>query len=55
MKKENLKILIEKESESLNNLLDPEDLKIFQSMTSELRDTWTKQQMNHGMDRAGQK
>ena len=45
MKKENLKILIEKESESLNNLLDPEDLKIFQSMTSELRDTWTKKQM----------
>tara|TARA_S200002703_G_scaffold159926_2_gene175540 strand:- start:967 stop:1638 length:672 start_codon:yes stop_codon:yes gene_type:complete len=45
MKKENLKSLIEKESESLNNLLDPEDLKIFQSMTSELRDTWTKKQM----------
>jgi len=45
MKKENLKILIEKESENLNNLLDPSDLQTFKSMTSELRDTWTKKQM----------
>lgn len=45
MKKENLKSLIEKESESLNNLLDPSDLQTFKSMTSELRDTWTKKQM----------
>ena len=45
MSKENLTELIEKESESLNSLLDTEDLKAFQSMTSELKDTWIKKQM----------
>lgn len=45
MKKENLKSLIEKESENLNNLLEIEDLKEFKMMTSELRDTWNKKQM----------
>ncbi len=45
MKKENLKNLIEKESENLNNLLEIEDLKEFKMMTSELRDTWNKKQM----------
>ena len=34
MSKENLTELIEKESESLNSLLDTEDLKAFQSITS---------------------
>ena len=37
--------LIEKEAPSLNNLLDPEDVKEFKAMTSELRDTWTKKQV----------
>ena len=45
MSKENLKELIEKESESLNSLLETNDLKDFQSMTSELKDTWIKKQM----------
>ena len=45
MSKENLTELIEKESESLNSLLDTEDLKEFKSMTSELKDTWIKKQM----------
>tara|TARA_B100000424_G_scaffold259736_1_gene242890 strand:+ start:156 stop:860 length:705 start_codon:yes stop_codon:yes gene_type:complete len=45
MTKENLKALIEKESTSLNSLLEVEDAKDFKAMTSELRDTWTKKQM----------
>ena len=45
MKKENLKNLIEKESENLNNLLEVEELKALKEMTSELKDTWTKKQM----------
>jgi len=45
MSKENLTELIEKESESLNSLLETNDLKDFQSMTSELKDTWIKKQM----------
>ena len=45
MKKENLKNLIEKESENLNNLLEIEDLKEFKMMNSELKDTWNKKQM----------
>tara|TARA_Y100000389_G_scaffold197462_1_gene232114 strand:+ start:341 stop:1045 length:705 start_codon:yes stop_codon:yes gene_type:complete len=45
MTKENLKALIEKEGKSLNSLLEVEDLKDFKSMTTELRDTWTKKQM----------
>ena len=43
--KRNIHALIEKEAPSLNNLLDPEDVKEFKAMTSELRDTWTKKQM----------
>ena len=44
-KKRNIKALIEKEAPNLNNLLDPEDVKHFRSLTEELRDTWTKKQM----------
>ena len=43
--KRNIHALIEKEAPSLNNLLDPEDVKEFKAMTSELRDTWTKKQV----------
>ena len=42
--KRNIHALIEKEAPSLNNLLDPEDVKEFKAMTAELRDTWTKKQ-----------
>ena len=40
-----IKELIEKEAPNLNNLLDPEEVKIFKGLTEELRDTWTKKQM----------
>jgi hypothetical protein len=40
--KRNIHALIEKEAPSLNNLLDPEDVKEFKAMTAELRDTWKK-------------
>jgi hypothetical protein len=43
--KRNIHALIEKEAPSLNNLLDPEDVKEFKAMTDELRDTWTKKQV----------
>jgi hypothetical protein len=43
--KRNIHALIEKEAPSLNNLLDPEDVKTFKAMTAELRDTWTKKQV----------
>ena len=43
--KRNIHALIEKEAPSLNNLLDPEDVKDFKAMTVELRDTWTKKQV----------
>jgi len=43
--KRNIHALIEKEAPSLNNLLDPEDVKEFKAMTTELRDTWTKKQV----------
>jgi hypothetical protein len=43
--KRNINALIEKEAPSLNNLLDPEDVKEFKAMTAELRDTWTKKQV----------
>jgi hypothetical protein len=43
--KRNIHALIEKEAPSLNNLLDPEDVKQFKAMTAELRDTWTKKQV----------
>ena len=43
--KRNIPALIEKEAPSLNNLLDPNDVKAFKEMTAELRDTWTKKQV----------
>ena len=43
--KRNIKALIEKEAPNLNNLLDPEEVKIFKGLTEELKDTWTKKQM----------
>jgi len=43
--KRNIHALIKKEAPSLNNLLDPNDVKDFKEMTSELRDTWTKKQV----------
>jgi len=45
IKKRNIQDLIEKEAPNLNNLLEPEDVSIFNGMTEELRDTWTKKQM----------
>ncbi len=44
-KKRNIHALIEKEAPSLNNLLDPNDVKEFKELTDELRDTWTKKQV----------
>jgi hypothetical protein len=43
--KRNIHELIIKEAPSLNNLLDPNDVKEFKALTSELRDTWTKKQV----------
>ena len=43
--KKDIKSLVEKEIPNLNNLLSPEEVSDFQSMTEELRDTWTKKQM----------
>ena len=43
--KRNIKALIEKEAPNLNNLLEPEEVKIFKCLTEELKDTWTKKQM----------
>ena len=43
--KRNIHALIEKEAPSLNNLLDPNDVKEFSKLTNELRDTWTKKQV----------
>ena len=45
IKKDGVKDIIEKEIPNLNNLLSPEEVSDFQSMTEELRDTWTKKQM----------
>ncbi len=45
MTKKNIQELIEKEGESLNSLLEVEDLSAFKGMVGELRDTWTKKQM----------
>ena len=44
-KKRNIHALIEKEAPSLNNLLDPNEVKEFKELTNELRDTWTKKQV----------
>jgi len=43
--KRNIHELIVKEAPSLNNLLDPSDVKEFRELTGELRDTWTKKQV----------
>ena len=43
--KRNIHELIVKEAPNLNNLLDPQDVKEFKELTSELRDTWTKKQV----------
>ena len=43
--KKEIKSLVEKEIPNLNNLLSPEEVSDFKSMTEELRDTWTKKQM----------
>ena len=43
--KRNIHELIVKEAPSLNNLLDPNDVKEFKELTNELRDTWTKKQV----------
>ena len=43
--KRNIHELIVKEAPSLNNLLDPNDVKEFKALTGELRDTWTKKQV----------
>tara|TARA_R100001377_G_scaffold45577_1_gene26143 strand:- start:1090 stop:1773 length:684 start_codon:yes stop_codon:yes gene_type:complete len=45
IEKRNIHALIEKEAPSLNNLLDPNDVKEFKELTGELRDTWTKKQV----------
>ena len=45
IEKRNIHALIEKEAPSLNNLLDPNDVKEFKELTNELRDTWTKKQV----------
>ena len=46
MKKENIKSLIESESDvHLNNLLPTEDVIKFKDMVEELKDTWTKKQI----------
>jgi len=45
IEKRNIHALIEKEAPSLNNLLDPNDVKQFSQLTNELRDTWTKKQV----------
>lgn len=45
VEKRNIHALIEKEAPSLNNLLDPNDVKEFKELTGELRDTWTKKQV----------
>ena len=40
--KRNITSVIEQEHNYLNNILDPEQFKEFKELTSELRDTWTK-------------
>lgn len=43
--KRNIQDLVEKESDNLHNILDPQDVKDFKELTGELRDTWTKKQI----------
>ena len=43
--KRNIKELVDKESDNLHNILDPNDVTDFKGMVDELRDTWTKKQI----------
>ena len=43
--KKDIKELIQREEEHLNNLLEPNDLKSFKGLVEELRDTWKKKQI----------
>ena len=43
--KRNIQKLVDKESDNLHNILDPNDVKEFKNLTEELRDTWTKKQI----------
>jgi hypothetical protein len=43
--KRNIQELVEKESDNLHNILDPNDVTDFKGMVEELRDTWTKKQV----------
>jgi hypothetical protein len=43
--KRNIQELVDKESDNLHNILDPNDVKDFKGMVEELRDTWTKKQI----------
>ena len=43
--KRNIKDLVDKESDNLHNILDPNDVTDFKGMVEELRDTWTKKQV----------
>jgi len=43
--KRNIKQLVDKESNNLHNILDPNDVTAFKGMVEELRDTWTKKQV----------
>jgi len=43
--KRNIKELVDRESDNLHNILDPNDVTEFKAMTAELRDTWTKKQV----------
>ena len=43
--KRNIKKLVDKESDNLHNLLDPNDVSAVKGMVDELRDTWTKKQI----------
>jgi len=43
--KRNIKELVDKESDNLHNILDPNEVSEFKGMVDELRDTWTKKQI----------
>jgi hypothetical protein len=43
--KRNIQELVDKESDNLHNILDPNDVTDFKGMVEELRDTWTKKQI----------
>ena len=43
--KRNIKELVDKESDNLHNILDPNEVSEFKGMVDELRDTWAKKQI----------